>query len=103
VPRWGAKSTAIVLGRYLRLEDIPESSDDWDVQVRGARSLATSLVEHRDDARLFRTLATLRTDARLFHDVEELRWKGPTPRFEALAARLGAPGLWRRAMDLAGR
>ena len=103
VPRWGAKSTAIVLGRYLRLEDIPESSDDWDVQVRGARSLATSLVEHRNDARLFRTLATLRTDARLFHDVEELRWKGPTPRFEALAARLGAPGLWRRAMDLAGR
>ncbi len=97
VPRWGAKSTATVLGRYLRLEDIPPSSDDWDVSVRGASSLAASLLAHREEAELFRTLATLRTDAALFDDVETLRWLGPTPRFQEAAKDLGAPGLWERA------
>ncbi len=39
---------------------------------------------------LFRRLATLRTDMALFDDVEQLRWKGPTPAFDSLAASLGA-------------
>jgi hypothetical protein len=39
---------------------------------------------------LFRTLATLRTDIVLFDDVDQLRWKGPTGAFDALAARLDA-------------
>jgi len=39
---------------------------------------------------LFRTLATLRTDIPLFEDVQQLRWKGPTSAFAALAARLDA-------------
>ena len=103
VPRWGAKSTGAVLGRYLRIEDIPDSSDDWDVAVRGARGLATSLAAHREDARLFRTLATLRTDAPLFEDVDQLRWLGPLPRFQDHVEQLGAPGLWRRANALARR
>src|SRR5439155_15264741 len=37
----------------------------------------------RDLALLFKNLATLRTDARLFDDVDELRWRGPTPAFPA--------------------
>ena len=98
VPRWGAKSAATVLGRYLRLEDIPPSADDWDVSVRGAASLAASLLAHREEANLFRKLATLRTDAALFDDVETLRWLGPTPRFQEVATRLGVPGLWERAL-----
>ena len=41
-------------------------------------------------ALLFRTLATLRTDIDLFDNVDQVRWNGPTPEFDALAARLDA-------------
>ena len=44
----------------------------------------------RDQALLFRDLATLRTDIPLFDNVDELRWKGPTPEFPALAKQLDA-------------
>lgn len=73
LPGWGAKSTAIVLGRYRRLEDIPDSAHQWDVKVTGAPRLAATLVAQRDRALLFRTLATLRTDLDLFEDVDALR------------------------------
>jgi len=39
---------------------------------------------------VIRRLATLRTDIPLFDDVEQMRWKGPTDAFDALAARLDA-------------
>lgn len=60
------------------------------------------LGESMQDALLFKQLATLRTDAPLFDDVESLRWKGPTPAFEAWTARTGAPQLLRRALAAAG-
>jgi 5'-3' exonuclease len=44
--------------------------------------------ERRGLALLFKKLATLRDDARLFQDVEELRWRGPTPVFAAYSDRL---------------
>jgi 5'-3' exonuclease len=93
VPRWGEKSSAGVLSRYEHLEAIPKEVSQWDMKVRGAASLATSLREHWDDALLFRDLATLRTDAQLFDHVEELRWKGPTAEFPAICEHLGAPDL----------
>jgi hypothetical protein len=52
--------------------------------------LAETLVRDRERALLFRDLATLRTDIPLFSDVTSLRWPGPTPAFQALAARLDA-------------
>jgi hypothetical protein len=58
--------------------------------VAGVRTLADTLVRERDQAMLFRQLATLRTDIALFDDVEQLRWKGPTTRFDALASGLDA-------------
>jgi 5'-3' exonuclease len=87
---WGAKSTAAVLSRFERLEHIPEDWREWRVNAVGAASLATTLARERDNAFLFRTLATLRTDVEVFEDVEELRWTGPTERFAALAAELDA-------------
>ena len=42
-------------------------------------------------ALLFKKLATLRSDASLFSDVDELRWRGPTPGFVEFAQRFG-PG-----------
>jgi hypothetical protein len=58
------------------------------VNVTSAGALADTLSREWENAFLFRKLATLRTDIPLFADVEELRWKGPKPEFEAIAAEL---------------
>jgi 5'-3' exonuclease len=97
VPRWGAKSAGVVLGRWEHLEAIPSDPEAWDVRVRGAAGLAARLRESWDDALLFRDLATLRTDAALFEDVDELRWRGPRDAFGARCEHLGVPDLARRA------
>jgi 5'-3' exonuclease len=55
----------------------------------------------REPALLFKELATLRTDARLFANVEELRWRGPTEAFPAMAARVGDENLLGRALRAA--
>jgi 5'-3' exonuclease len=87
---WGAKSSAGVLSRFVHLESIPANHLDWRVNVANASSLAATLSRDRDNALLFRTLATLRTDIPLFDDVDQLQWNGPSPAFTALAARLDA-------------
>ena len=87
---WGAKSSASVLGKFGHLESIPGDWREWHVNVASAGSLADTLNRERDRALLFRTLATLRTDMQLFEDVEELRWNGPTPAYDDVAARLDA-------------
>ena len=77
IPRWGAKSAAAVLARYQTIDAIPDDAGDWDVNVRGAESLAENLRNGRADAALFRQLATLRIDVPLAESVEQLRWAGP--------------------------
>jgi len=84
---WGPKSTAAVLAKFGHLESIPADWRDWHVNAANASALANTLSQERDQAMLFRTLATLRTDIALFDDVDQLRWNGPTPGFTALAAR----------------
>lgn len=76
IPRWGAKSSSTVLARYLHLDEIPDDPAEWDVKVRGAASLAASLAGARDDAALYRDLATLRRDVPLEDDLDALRWPG---------------------------
>jgi 5'-3' exonuclease len=77
VPRWGEKSAAAVLSVYGNLESIPDRESEWrGVTVRGAASLAASLREHRDEARLYRVLATLREDAPIAESLDDLRWSG---------------------------
>jgi 5'-3' exonuclease len=98
---WGAKSAATVLARWNHIEDIPANAADWDVNVRAAAKLATTLQEGRDDARLFKELATLRIDGSLLGQVDDLRWRGPTDDFAAICAVLDAPGIARRAEALA--
>ena len=74
IPKFGAKTAARVLDRYGAIEQFP----------------AEVLGNHRDDALLFKKLATLRTDAPLFADVDELRWNGPAASFVPLAERIDA-------------
>lgn len=88
LPGWGAKSAAAVLAKFGHLEAIPHDSRDWQVNAGRADTLAATLVRQWDDALLFRRLATLRTEIVLFDDLEQLRWKGPTPAFEAIGKRL---------------
>jgi 5'-3' exonuclease len=101
LPGWGAKSAATVLARYRHLEHIPRLAGDWDMPVRGALRLATTLADQRDRALLFRELATLRADAPIGADVDALRWTGPPPEFGAWSERLGTPSLQARAVALA--
>jgi hypothetical protein len=49
--------------------------------------------ENRQYALLFKDLATLRTNAPLFDDVEELRWRGATADFPAVAEKIGSERL----------
>jgi 5'-3' exonuclease len=93
LPRFGAKTAAALLRAHPHLEDIPDDPDEWGVTVRGAAGLAATLVERRDDALLYRDLATLRTDLALGANgpltLTELRWNGPTPDLPAVCADLG--------------
>ena len=104
IPRWGAKSAAAVLGVYEHLEAIPAEVDDWRVEVRGAAALAATLAAQRDDAVLFRQLATLRIDVPLAESVDDLRWRGPNvAAFTGLAERWRDRAIVERALRLAHR
>ena len=76
VPSWGAKSASTLLARYTHLDRIPADAADWDLKVRGAERLAENLRGHREEAALFRHLATLRLDVPIQESLEDLEWKG---------------------------
>jgi 5'-3' exonuclease len=81
IPGIGERTAASLLNRYGAIEQFPPD-------VLGDKLAA---------ARLFKTLATLRSDAPLFTAVDELRWRGPTDEFPALATRVGDGRLVERA------
>lgn len=99
---WGAKSAAVLLARYRTIDLIPDYHQQWiadGVVVRGAEKLAKTLRAHRDDAELFRILATLVTAVPV-GVVDDWKWNGPTARFDEVAARLGVPQLIERLRRL---
>jgi 5'-3' exonuclease len=94
LPGFGAKGAAAVLVRYGHLEAIPELALDWDVDVRGATRLAATLAERRDDALLYRELATLDLDVPLAERLDDLAWDGvPRDRFLAWCDEVGVDTL----------
>ncbi|RKH61786.1 5'-3' exonuclease [Corallococcus llansteffanensis] len=99
LPGFGAKGAATVLQAYGHLEAIPDSAAEWTAKPRGADKLAATLKAHREDARLYRTLATLVEDAPLpgTASLKDLEWKGvPEARFKAFCEGLGLKSLQRR-------
>ncbi len=92
---WGAKSAASVLRHYHHLDAIPSAAGQWEVSVRNSPHLAATLAAKREQALLFRTLATLRRDCPV-GTVDEWRWWGPRDDFEEMCERL-------EASELAGR
>ena len=82
----GKTTAARLLNRHGPIEDFPP-------EVLGSG---------REEALLFKTLATLRTDAALFGNVDELAWRGPTAEFEGWVGRMGDGRLLERARKAAG-
>jgi 5'-3' exonuclease len=94
---WGPKSAATVLSRFEHVEEIPNAWREWGLTLRGAERLAKTLSEKREDALLFKDLATLRDREPVMRSVDELRWAGPRPDFATVCAGLDAPELADRA------
>ncbi len=76
IPGFGEKSAAAVLARYRTIDAIPDDPARWDLAVRGRERLAASLRERREEAALYRRLATLRTDVPLAEGLAEMEWRG---------------------------
>ena len=81
----GPISAARLINKHGALEDFPSAV----------------LGKNRELALLFKELATLRADATLFANVEELRWRGPTESFPAMAAHIGDARLLTRCSKAA--
>ena len=94
IPRWGAKTAALVLDRYGQIENIPDDPEQWDVRPRGAQAVAASLAERREEAALYKRLTTLRFDVPLTETLDQLRWNGaPKQEYQALCTELGFDGM----------
>ena len=97
IPGWGEKSAAAVLARHLHLEAIPDEPSRWGVEVRSKDRLAAALRERREEAMLYRRLATLRTDVPLAEELADLEWRGARRAdLEPLCHEIGAPELVER-------
>ena len=87
IPGVGKFSASRLLNKYGPIEAFPE-----DV-----------LGEKKEQALLFKLLATLKTDAQLFNKVNELHWHGPTSKFAEFTAKAGEPRLLERAKAVAAK
>ena len=73
---FGKSTAGKLLTAYGHIDAIPDDAARWTVALRGADKLAATLREHRAEAALYRTLATLRTDCPIECGAEALRWRG---------------------------
>lgn len=91
IPRWGKASAARVLAQCGGLEAIPREASALSVKVRGAEGLLASLSAEREQALLYRRLATLRTDVPLHDSLEQLAYHGaPRATLTAFCGEIGA-------------
>ncbi|HEX7773553.1 MAG TPA: 5'-3' exonuclease H3TH domain-containing protein [Pyrinomonadaceae bacterium] len=81
----GPKTAAQLINRYGAIENFAPG-------VLNDEKLPLAL--------LFKDLATLRTDAPLFKNVDELRWRGATPEFPAVAEKMGSARLLTKVRKL---
>jgi 5'-3' exonuclease len=85
IPGIGPKTAARLLNLHGSIESFPP-------EVLGRQ---------REQALLFKDLATLRTNEPLFQDVGTLRWRGATPAFAEWTKRMEAPRLLERCVKAA--
>ena len=103
---WGAKSATSVLAVYGNIESIPDDETQWardGVTVRGAAKLAATLRDNRDDAMLFKRIATVVTDVSADLDiggVDDWEWKGVSHDLDKVARDLAMTDLMERVERL---
>jgi 5'-3' exonuclease len=83
----GKTGAAKLLNEYGSIENFPD-------KVLG---------KQREAAMLFKRLATLRTDAILFANVDDLKWRGPTPAFLEFTSKIDDEKLLARANEAAAK
>jgi 5'-3' exonuclease len=94
LPGFGEKGAGMLIGAYGHLEAIPARAADWTVKPRGALQLAATLAERRDEALLYRKLATLVETAPVATSLDEVRFRGvPRARFGAWCREVGSTTL----------
>ena len=84
---FGPKTAVRLISKYGPIEDFPS-------EILGSNT---------EIALLFKRLAMLRTDAPLFEDADDLRWRGTTKAFGAVAQMIGDPRLAPRILELEKR
>ncbi len=92
IPGWGAKSAAAVLSHFKHMESIPDDPGKWkldSISPGRAASLAESLAGRREEALLYKTLATVREDVPLEEKLADLKWQGAYPRLKKLCYQMG--------------
>jgi len=91
LPGFGEKTAAALLFEFGHLEEIPNDPGAWPTSVRGRDKLAATLAARREEALLYRKLATLVHDVPLAEDLAALEWKGvPREAFAAFCEEVGA-------------
>jgi hypothetical protein len=89
-----------VLARFGHLESIPEDPAELGMPPGRAVRLAESLQAHREEACLYRRLATLRVDVPLQEGIGDREWRGVRADFVDACRELGdealAPRVTRR-------
>ncbi len=96
IPAWGAKSASAVLSQFNHLESIPEEPVQLGLPIARASRLLESLAAHRQEAYLYRRLATLRHDVPMEEALTDLEWRGATDELRGLCRELGEEGLLNR-------
>jgi len=109
IPGWGAKSASAVLTRYEHLEAIPDDPQGWGLSLGRAARLAETLAERREEALLYRQLATLREDVPLQEKLGDLEWQGAHERLKEICRQLGDQQIpkrvtrWRQVNPIPGK
>jgi len=96
IPGWGTKTATAVLSIYKHIESIPDDPARWEAGAASpgrAVRLAETLAGRREEARLFRKLATLREDVPLKEKLDDLEWKGATLHLKEVCRELGEENL----------
>ncbi|HJS29434.1 MAG TPA: 5'-3' exonuclease H3TH domain-containing protein [Anaerolineales bacterium] len=89
VTSWGAKSASLVLSRFGHIEDIPGDPLEWGLGKGRALRLAESLAAQKEQAFLYRRLATVRRDVPLEESLGDLEWRGAPEGFREFCLSLG--------------
>jgi 5'-3' exonuclease len=103
LPGFGARTAAALLDAFGHLEDIPPEASAWPKAVRGAVRLAATFREEREQALLYRRLATLVTEVDVGPSLDALAFHGvPREQWHSMCERLGLTTLAQRPTRWAG-